>query len=231
MEYDIKKIDDSTWVFSEGFVRFFLLAGRDEALLIDTGVNLAKAKEAAQKLTPLQLRVINTHTDPDHVGGNKDFYEVFMHADEEENYRAHGLGDGTKIVPVSDGEIIDLGDRPLKIIWVPGHTPGSIAILDINRRYLFSGDTVQQNNEIFMFGPRRNMKNFVQSLEKLQKMSSQFDLIYACHGDLPVKPDIIPQLMEGAKKVIAGEIQGVPKDMFGNSIRACDVGCAVLLVD
>lgn len=27
MEYEVTKIDDSTWALSEGFVRFFLLAG------------------------------------------------------------------------------------------------------------------------------------------------------------------------------------------------------------
>ena len=231
MDYEITQIDESTWILSEGFVRFFLLVGRDEALLIDTGMNLATAKEAAQKLTPLQLKVINTHSDSDHVGGNRDFYEVYMHAEEEDNYRAHGKGDGTKIVPVSDGDIIDLGDRPVKIVWIPGHTPGSIGVLDINKRYFFSGDTVQQNSEVYMFGPRRNIKDFVLSLEKLQKMSDQFDLIYACHGTIPVKPDIIPQLIDGTKKIIAGEITGASREVFGNSIRACDIGCDILLVD
>lgn len=231
MDYEITKIDESTWILSEGFVRFFLLAGCDEALLIDTGMNVGKVKEAAKKLTPLQLRVINTHSDSDHVGGNKDFYEVYMHVEEEENYRAHGLGDGTKIVPVSDGEIIDLGNRPVKIVWLPGHTPGSIGLLDINRRYFFSGDTVQQNSEVYMFGSRRNIKDYVQSLEKIQKMSDQFDLIYACHGTIPIKPDFIPQLIEGTKKIIAGEITGTSREVFGNSIRACDIGCDVLLVD
>jgi hydroxyacylglutathione hydrolase len=61
------------------------------------------------------------------------------HPDEEDLYRAHdGLG---AILPVEDNDIIDLGNRPIKIISIPGHTPGSIAVLDINNRVLIGGDS------------------------------------------------------------------------------------------
>ena len=103
MEYEISKIDDQTWVLSEGFVRFFLIAGKNEALLLDTGMNVGKALESAKGLTSLPVKLMNTHADPDHIGGNKDFSEVLMHADEEENYAQHGSGGGkTKILPVID---------------------------------------------------------------------------------------------------------------------------------
>ena len=46
----------------------------------------------------------------------------------------------SRIIPVKEGDIIDLGARPLEIIDNPGHTPGSIAILDINNRVLIGGD-------------------------------------------------------------------------------------------
>ena len=46
---------------------------------------------------------------------------------------------------MTQGDIIDLGDRPLKIIDIPGHTPGSIAILDVKNRVLISGDSVDGN--------------------------------------------------------------------------------------
>ena len=50
-----------------------------------------------------------------------------MHPLEEPVYRAKG-GAG-EIVPVREGDVIDLGGRPLRIFDLPGHTPGSIAIL------------------------------------------------------------------------------------------------------
>ena len=55
MEYEISKIDEQTWVLSEGFVRFFLIAGEKEALLLDTGMNVGKALEAAVRKSFLSV--------------------------------------------------------------------------------------------------------------------------------------------------------------------------------
>jgi glyoxylase-like metal-dependent hydrolase (beta-lactamase superfamily II) len=43
---------------------------------------------------------------------------------------------------VADGDGIDLGDRTIEVLHVPGHTPGSVAFLDGERRLLFTGDTL-----------------------------------------------------------------------------------------
>lgn len=43
---------------------------------------------------------------------------------------------------VADGDVIDLGDRQLEVLHVPGHTPGSIALWEAATGLLFSGDTV-----------------------------------------------------------------------------------------
>ena len=40
-----------------------------------------------------------------------------------------------------DGDVIDLGDRRLRILHLPGHTPGSIVVLDEDLR-LYTGDVV-----------------------------------------------------------------------------------------
>ncbi len=103
----------------------------------------------AEELTELPLILINTHADPDHISGNGAFEEFYMSPDEEDNYRENG-GKGT-IIPVKEGDVIDLGDRQLRIIDIPGHTPGSIAILDEKYRVLISGDSVEDGN-VFMFG-------------------------------------------------------------------------------
>ena len=43
---------------------------------------------------------------------------------------------------VGDGDVIDLGDRRIEVLHVPGHTPGSIALWEPETGLLFSGDTV-----------------------------------------------------------------------------------------
>ncbi len=49
------KIDDSTYQYDEGGVRFFLLIGEKEALLIDTGMETRNAKELAMTITDLPI--------------------------------------------------------------------------------------------------------------------------------------------------------------------------------
>lgn len=43
---------------------------------------------------------------------------------------------------VGEGEVIDLGDRWLTVLHVPGHSPGSIALWDAADGALFAGDAV-----------------------------------------------------------------------------------------
>lgn len=42
---------------------------------------------------------------------------------------------------LDDGDVIELGDRRLEVLHVPGHTPGSIAVWEAATGLLFSGDT------------------------------------------------------------------------------------------
>ena len=43
---------------------------------------------------------------------------------------------------LADGDLIDLGDRRLRVLHLPGHTRGSIALLDEDLRWLYTGDVV-----------------------------------------------------------------------------------------
>jgi glyoxylase-like metal-dependent hydrolase (beta-lactamase superfamily II) len=43
---------------------------------------------------------------------------------------------------VRGGESIDLGDRQLQVLHLPGHSPGSIGLLDEHDGVLFSGDAI-----------------------------------------------------------------------------------------
>lgn len=55
--------------------------------------------------------------------------------------RHHEVGEITT-TPAEAGHIIDLGDRQYEVLHLPGHTHGSIALLDRVNRELFSGDVV-----------------------------------------------------------------------------------------
>ena len=212
---EIIQMNENTWRIEDGMVRMFLLTGTKEALLVDSGMNTPNAKEIAESITDLPVKLLNTHADGDHIAGNEAFGEFYMHPREEANYRFRGKTG--KIVPVQQGDMLDLGDRPLEIIDLPGHTPGSIAILDVKNRVLIGGDSIQ-DGRIFMFGEHRNLTEYIASLEKLSVYEGRFDEVYASHSSVTVAPDIIPKLIAGAKQILAGEATGEEIDMFGNSV-------------
>ena len=229
MGYEIIQMNPNTWRIEDGGVRFFLLTGTEQALLIDSGMNVHNAREVAAGLTELPLSLLNTHADRDHVGSNEQFAEFYMHPAEEPLYRRSGKA-GT-ILPVRAGDVLDLGGRELEIIELPGHTPGSIAVLDVNSRVLISGDPIQRHGRIFMFGSHRNMKAYVRSLEQLERYLDRFDEIWPSRAELPVPPETVRQLRDGAQAVLKGEIPGTAAEMFGTSITEYDLGFCVLLCD
>ena len=212
---EVIRINDNSWRIDEGFVRYFLLEGKDFALMVDSGASSPDAKKIAEGLTDLPVKLINTHSDPDHISGNEAFESFWMHPADEAYYREKG--GKRELLPVKDGDVIDLGGRPVEVIHVPGHTPGSIALLDVNNAVLLSGDSVQSSN-IYMFGPRRNIKDFVRSLEKLRGMKGRFREVWGGHGDFPSEPDLTDRLIEGACSIIEGRAAGVETERMGIKI-------------
>ena len=228
MDYQIIQKNENTWIIEDGGVRFFLLAGKEKALLVDSGMQVHNARDIAGTLTNLPLSLLNTHADMDHIGSNGQFASFYMHPAEEANYRRAGK-QGT-IIPVNDGDELELGERKLKIIHLPGHTAGSIAVLDIQNRVLISGDPVQEHGRIFMFGEHRSLNDYISSLEKLMAMEG-FDELWPSHADLPIKPEVIGKLLDGAKKIARGEIPGVVGEFHGRQFKVYDLGFTALLGD
>ena len=224
---EIIRMNENSWRVEDNGVRFFLLTGTEKALLIDSGMNVKNAREIAEGLTALPVSLLNTHADRDHIGCNEQFESFYMHPAEEPIYRRSGKAG--VIIPVKEGDIIDLGNRELRIIDLPGHTPGSIAILDLEHRVLISGDPLQEHGKIFMFGDHRDMKKYISSLERLEKRKNEFDEIWPSHADIPISPDIIDKLRIGAQDVLDGKVQGRKTEVHGMSIVVYDLGFSAFL--
>lgn len=228
-DYKIIQIDASTWRVEDSGVYFFLLTGSDSALLIDSGMNVKNVKAIAENLTDKPIKLINTHADPDHIGANCEFSSFMMNTLELDNFNIYQKCT-SQVIPVNDHEIINIGKRSLEVIFIPGHTPGSIALLDIERRVLFSGDTIQDGN-IFLFGPMRDINTYLQSLERLNTLKDRFDYIYPSHANPVLEPNIIEKLIEGTKAVIDNKLSYSDASLFGQKIKVYDIGCAKLLLN
>lgn len=209
--YKVIKINDKFWAIEDGSVRAFVFEGDNRVLLVDTGHGRGNIRELVESLSNKPITLIYTHTDPDHVGCNSLFTDIYMHPAEFAFYATKGF-DTSAVKPVWDGEIIDLGNRKLEVVHTPGHTPGSIALLDRKNRLILTGDPVQVGM-IYMFGDIRDINAYIASIKRLIKISDAFDTIYPSHSVLTLKPDILPELIEAATKLRDGYFEGVEPPM------------------
>jgi glyoxylase-like metal-dependent hydrolase (beta-lactamase superfamily II) len=68
---------------------------------------------------------------------------------------------------LADGDLLDLGDRSLTVLHLPGHTPGSIALFDSSDGTLFSGDVVYDDVLLDCL-PGSDKHQYVRSLRRLR---------------------------------------------------------------
>ena len=205
-EYTIEKFNDHITCINESDVRAFLIEGKESALLVDTGCTIKGMKKITDELTSLPLTVLISHADPDHIMNNRDFNEVLMHPSEFAYYSTRYDVEATKLLPIWEGEVIDLGGITLEVIHIPGHTPGSIALLDKENRLLIGGDSVQEG-PIFMHGSHRNLNAMIYSMEKLMKYVPLFDTVLPSHHKLPLASDYVQYVLEGARKLKKGQLE------------------------
>lgn len=216
---EIYKIDENTWRFEDGFVRFFLLEGKDKAVMIDSGVNCPNAADLAKELTDKPIILLNTHGEGDHTSGTAGFSQIRIHVSDYYGCDVAKRYPNTALFEIKDGDIIELGERPLRIIHIPGHTAGSVAILDINKRVLYAGDSVQKGH-IYMFGDKREPESFESSLDKLISIKDEYDTIFASHDELELPNDYAVKVKEAWISVRKGEVPFEEIELFGNKVKS-----------
>ena len=214
---NIINVNENTWIIEDDNVRCFLLEGEKSAALIDTGMKLENIKEMVESLTNKEILLLNTHADRDHVGGNNQFDKVYIGVHELAYYQK--TNSNKEIIPLYDNDIIDLGNRKLEVINLPGHTPGSIAFNDINNSVLISGDSIQRNGRVFMFGEQRNKIAYVSSLQRLNKRKDDFKEIWPSHADLPLDNSYIEKCCKDMIDLLDNKLPYTKEERFGTVIR------------
>lgn len=167
----ITKISDNTYIINEfDGTNCYLLIGEERAMLIDCGTGFCDLKGAIRDITSLPIIVVATHGHCDHIGGAGQFKELYIHEDDmalinrlqlslamrklflasNGAVKAHGFttrdvkkGDyKPTLIPIKDGHKLSLGEREIIVKHTPGHSKGSIALIDEKNKLIFSGDNV-----------------------------------------------------------------------------------------
>lgn len=211
MSTTIRKISSNVWALEQGMVRCFLIAGTQRAVLLDTGAEPCDLLGLIRSVTQLPVILIHTHGDGDHTAGDHLFSDIYAHPDEFSVIRKFRPELTAKLHPITKDSSFELGDRLLQVIETPGHTPGSICLLDRKNRVLFSGDTLSYG-PVFLFGAHRNIHTYRKTLDHLAALGG-FDTIYPCHNTCPVSLSVIQGLKNAVDGALDGSIPPTQPDM------------------
>ena len=146
-----------------------------EAAIIDPSWDLEKIFEVLKKNKWKAKYVINTHSHFDHILGNEQIAEITG-----ANIIQHENSQRSKHMSVSEGDIVNVGDIPIRILHTPGHSVDSICLI-VDGHLVFTGDTLFVGNCGRVDLPGSNAREMYTSLlEKVAKLDESL-VVYPGH--------------------------------------------------
>jgi len=179
-DLSISPLYEGTWVIeTTDMTTMYLLEGKKRALLIDTGTKCDSLDNVIGHITSKPLEVVITHVHPDHAGNISYFERIYIHPADTVLLQGNYQG---KVSFVKDGDQFDLGSRVIEVSHMPGHTPGSIILLDRKNKSCFTGDAFGSGQVWLQLKPFTPMAVYAQSCRKmLEIMDEGVTKIYCGH--------------------------------------------------
>lgn len=203
----------------------YLLNGSEKSLLIDTGLGICNIYEQIIKLTDNPIIAVATHIHWDHIGGHKYFPDFYVHlaeldwlngkfplplsviknmvidrCDLPEGYDVdtYQIFQGTPTKVLLGGEEISIGNRIVKVIHTPGHSPGHLCFWEKERGYLFTGDLVYKGT-LFAYYPSTDPQAYLCSLEQVAALPAE--RVLPAHHTLDIQPEILMRMRDAFRKL------------------------------
>jgi glyoxylase-like metal-dependent hydrolase (beta-lactamase superfamily II) len=206
---------------------------RDGLIVIDTGIPGSGKKILAYirgqlHREPKEIRtIILTHFHMDHIGGVVALKNAAPAAKVAIGEADAGYVTGALALPVHPGimglvlRIVGLVMKPglftpdvllkdrdridgLTCIAIPGHSPGSIGLLDETTRTFFAGDIIRYDGKMLAEAPALFTMDLPRQRQSLQIISGlDFDLLLSGHG-VPLRPGASVAVREFAKTHLPG---------------------------
>lgn len=220
----------------------YLILGRERAVLLDTGMGISDIRVEVERLTQLPVTVVVTHGHYDHIGDNHRYKEIWAFDSDIDVGRieqgktrqacAHYLTpdaylelppefdpDTYQILPskvtrrLQHLEVIDLGGRKLTVHHTPGHTSGSICLLESRDHLLFTGDTLY-TGMMFAHFEDSDFNQYRESIQYLVDLMPQVNHLCPSHNEAYVPKLFLLQLQEAFQQVADDT---APFDTDGNN--------------
>lgn len=201
----IHRVDEASGNIAHSNV--YIVINDKELFVVDTGTagNAKKTVEYIQKLgrQPSEVStIILTHYHRDHSGSAKDLKgltgaKVAASVEDAEyisgqkpypkpkNLLMRAVS-FIKPAPIPVEILLKDGDAigNLTVIYTPGHTPGSIMLLDKQRKVLFAGDTFRNENGKVTGAPRHFTWDESKEKESIRKVAAlDFDILLPGHTE------------------------------------------------
>jgi glyoxylase-like metal-dependent hydrolase (beta-lactamase superfamily II) len=203
----IHRVDEASSNIAHANV--YLVINEKELMVIDTGTsgNAKKIVEYIQKIghQPSEVStIILTHYHMDHAGSAKDLKDltnakVAAQAEDADfvagkkpypqskSLLLRAVSSFIKPAPVDVDIVLKDGDKigNLTVIGTPGHSPGSIALLDAQRKVLFSGDTLRFDGKNVTGAPKQYTWDADKEKDSIKKIATlDFEVMLPGHGEI-----------------------------------------------
>ena len=174
-----------------------------EAAIIDPGMSRKEEFEAMEKFIDREglkvTHLINTHLHIDHaIADNwvKAKYGVPLEAHEadaplgeriREQARMFGVSADDVAVeierPLKEGDVVKIGHGELKVLHVPGHSPGSVCLYDAEDGFIIVGDALFEGSIGRTDLPGGNHRQLIDAIRNKLLTLPRETLVLSGHGD------------------------------------------------
>lgn len=188
----------------------YRIEGRDFDIQLDFGVGLRALTEVSPA-SGKPVLAIASHAHVDHVGSFHLYPQRAGHALEVRTFAEMddlgtlasaftSIADATTALPfdgwhmddyvltpapltqlLGEGEVVDLGARRFTVLHLPGHSPGSIGLLDEANGDFFSADAIYDEGLVDDI-PGADVETYLRTMQRLAELDVA--RVYAGHGEM-----------------------------------------------
>ena len=186
----------------------YRIEGRDFDIQLDFGVGVRSLMEVSPAIGRPVL-ALASHAHVDHVGSFHEYGRRAGHRSEAHTFAemddagtlasafvnienaltelpaADWAMSRYRLVPaplsefLDEGDVVDLGSRKFTVLHLPGHSPGSIALLDEHNGDFFSADAIYDEGLVDDI-PGADVTTYLRTMQRLAELEVR--TVYAGHG-------------------------------------------------